>query len=1160
MNGASLERSADRLPDQIGPYRILEVLGRGGMGVVYRGKHSETGEQVAVKTVRVPFESLLVSIRREIHALASIKHPGVVRIVAEGLQEGLPWYAMELLDGVSLRWYNLDLGPTAALSTINSGSPIYPRTLPDESTTKERLPAASGTLITLLSIIQRLCMPLAYLHGEGFVHCDLKPDNILIRPDGQPVLVDFGLMSRFSGAVGREALEVENFVGGSIAYMAPEQLQGDLVDARADLYSLGCILYELVTGRLPFHAETLGQLLTALQHNSITLPSQLVDGVPAELDALIVRLLAKKPSDRLGHAADVATVLAGLTGQSNEPVAELRPRAYLYRPRFAGRVQILHKFRRMLNRLRSGHGGIIFIGGESGIGKTRFVMEAACEAKAQGIPVYTGECLPLSTLQLAGKGSGLPLHPLKKLLQTIADRCRARGDTETERLLGPRGKVLALYEPTLLGLPGQQAYPEAAELPVESARLRLFSYLADTLTAFADNRPLIFILDDLQWADDLTLGFLELLLRERRLIQLKILVLATYRSEEVDRSLQALIEHSAAERRQLERLNETALEMMIGDMLALTPPPSLFARFLTRKSAGNPFFVAEYLRTAVLEGLFYRDARGSWQIAGAAQGSQAIYESLPLPSSLRELLKQRLNRLSQQTQNLLEIAAVLGREFDAALLADAIEADETSLMEGITELLARNIIEELATGYFRFVHEQIREVAYQELTDLQRSILHRAAANSIESIYPDSLNEWLTELGQHWQEAGEKEKALPYYLKGARQAAARYAYVEAERLYRAYLALVETPTVESVEVHNELSSKIFWYAGRMQEAIAEKECALAQARILGDLAGQSASLHGLANIYRTLEQLDQSREFYDQALAIYRQRGDRRGEGIILSDYAALHFFQSRLSKAEQMCEQALVILREVGERRHEGITLNRLAILQHQQGRSDQAFSLYNQAIAINREVGDRHNEGAALTNIATIYFDESRLPEASVMLEQALTILREIGDRLSEAIPLLNLANTRREQGHLSEAWTLYEQSREISHQVGDRLNYSETLWSMAIFKRQVEGNYSQATELLEEAEAIVKELDNTIYIATYLCQRGHLALASQGDAGALLEQVEKLVSTLQVGKNNQFGKAIARFQRAVTAAQAGQPLWHGECWEDLPIGLRQALTEKS
>jgi hypothetical protein len=422
-------------PSVVGPDRILGTLGAGGMGTVYRGQHTETGDLAAVKTVSAPSETSLAGIRREIHALARLRHPGIVRIVAEGLDGGVPWYAMELVDGVSLRSYR---------RAVTHQLPATPSDSLDERAPEPPAPRSADDspedLRRALTLVRRLCAPLAFLHGEGIVHRDLKPDNVLVRPTGRPVLADFGIASSFTGHESRDEIGAFGARGGTLAYMAPEQIRGEYVDARADLYALGCILYELIARRPPFVGSTAGDFVRAHLHEAPPPPSTFGPNIPEPLDALVIRLLAKNPTERIGYADDVATALARLGAESDPDQDEARARTYLYRPAFAGRADALGELEGSVAALVGGAGGVALVGGESGVGKTRLMIELGRRAEALGVLVLTGECLP------RGARSGEPpLHALRKPLLRVADRCRERGERETEDLLGPLVNFLLLF-------------------------------------------------------------------------------------------------------------------------------------------------------------------------------------------------------------------------------------------------------------------------------------------------------------------------------------------------------------------------------------------------------------------------------------------------------------------------------------------------------------------------------------------------------------------------------------------------------------------------------------------------------------------------------------------------------------------------------------------
>ena len=709
-------------PGTIGEYGIEGIIGRGGMGVVYRAVHRDSGEAVALKTVLLPDEQFLQRIRREIQALARIQHPGVVRIVDQGLEDGLPWYAMELLEGEELR--------QRAVS------------VPGESPRIDE-----GALGQVLTLLRRLCAPLAFLHGEGIVHRDLKPGNVIVRPDGMPVLVDFGLVAEFGASVGRETATADHLAAGTPTYMAPEQISGAFVDARADLYALGCVLYELLTGRPPFVEDTPLRLAMAHMSEPPRPPSERVSGLPPEMDELLVRLLAKRPEDRLGYAEDVAAALARLGADNGLGTGAPRPRVYLYRPGFAGREDALQQLESRLGDLGEGRGALVLVGGESGVGKTRLVLEAARAADDRELQVLVGE---------ARDGVARPLEPLRKPLEAIADRCRQMGAGETARLVGDRGPVLARYEPSLGQLPGCEGQRTPVDLPPDAARERLFGHLAETFSALAEQRPLLLIVDDLQWADDLTLSFLASLVRGGRLGERPFLVVGTYRTEEVDVGLARLLAEPGIDPLDLDRLGEEGVGAIVGDMLAIPAPPGRLVRFVARQSEGNPFFVGEYLRTAAQEGLIFRDGAGRWQVVQRGGQGEDEFAALPDPGSLRDLVGRRLAALSPDAQRLAEVAAVVGREGPLDLIQTVAETDDSALDVAFAELIRRHVAEEPAPGILRFLHDKLREAAYSAQDPARLRALHQRVAEILDA-RPREGDEYVYALAHHYA-LGEVER------------------------------------------------------------------------------------------------------------------------------------------------------------------------------------------------------------------------------------------------------------------------------------------------------------------------------------------------------------------------------------------------------------------
>jgi eukaryotic-like serine/threonine-protein kinase len=768
-------------PRTFGPYELRHEIGRGGMGSVYRAVRIDgQGPPVALKVPYAEMADYFGCMRREIHALSRLRHPGVVRILDEGAEKGVPWYAMELLDSSSLDEL-LSMSASREIPTADV-RPFEPRSgilvIPDSLRAR---PLVRGDLTRALTLMYRLARVLAYVHAHGIVHRDLKPQNVLVREGDRPVLVDFGLMGQFQAQTGRETLEVGGLMMGTALYAAPEQVNGELVDARADLYSFGAMLYEIVAGAPPFNAPSVRDVL--MQHLSDPpVPiSAIVQGVPDVLERLIMRLLEKRRADRLGYAEDAAAMLVE-AGAEPDPDFEIEAAAYLYRPEVIGRAKTIDSLRVRLTGANHSKGAFLCLGGESGIGKTSVASALAREATINGFRVVTAICDAIGAQ---------PLHAFRPLLREIADHCRSGGEETLDRVLGPRLQVLRDHEPALAAL----ADDAPIRMPSEIVNRRLFADLADTVAAFARERPLLLILDDLQWADESTLRFLASLGSDF-FDDLPLMILGTYRVDEVGPDLRALFDQPYVAHAMLDRLDDGSVTDIVRSTLAAPDAPESFLSFLARHAEGNPFFVAEYLRAAVAENLLYREG-GRWHVRGAARS----YATLGLPNTLRDLVERRLQGLTPLAQRVAEAAAVLGRDINEQRLLATCGESEAALVEAMTELVERYVFVDVE-GTARFAHDKIREGVYARIDGQRCKELHGRAADVIESLCAsdEQLRLYAAEIAHHCDAAGRDPQAIHFYSLGAEAALKTGACREAIDLVTRAMALyAHNPAKETVK-------------------------------------------------------------------------------------------------------------------------------------------------------------------------------------------------------------------------------------------------------------------------------------------------------------------------------------------------------------------------
>jgi serine/threonine-protein kinase len=287
---------AQALPEQFGRFRVLSEIGRGAMGVVYRAEDAMLGRVVAIKTIALPGTSGEERDRhearflQEARAAARISHPAVVTVYEMGREGDTAFLAMELLEGVDLR----DLIGNASLSPSQS-----------------------------LTIAASVAEGLAVAHEHGIVHRDVKPGNIMVLPDGRVKIMDFGIARPLEPTVKTQT----GLLLGSPQYMSPEQIVGRPFDHRADIFSLGLVLYEMLTGVRPFAGDDLPELTFKVANLSATPPSHIVPSLPALVDLIVARALKKNPDERYASATEFASDLWAAIPEVKEAEAARLARA-----------------------------------------------------------------------------------------------------------------------------------------------------------------------------------------------------------------------------------------------------------------------------------------------------------------------------------------------------------------------------------------------------------------------------------------------------------------------------------------------------------------------------------------------------------------------------------------------------------------------------------------------------------------------------------------------------------------------------------------------------------------------------------------------------------------------------------------------------------------
>jgi tetratricopeptide (TPR) repeat protein len=584
--------------------------------------------------------------------------------------------------------------------------------------------------------------------------------------------------------------------------------------------------------------------------------------LPPELDTLVLRLLAKLPRDRLGYARDVAAALERL-GAAPATVPLVVPRSYTYRPSLAGRTAELEGLDKLLVRLGKGFGGAAVLVGESGAGKTRLAAEVATRAQPMDIRVIVCECEPIG-----GDDVRAPLHALRPLLRAIADIWRESPPEDADRARRAAA-VLAPFEPALAEL----APAPAEHIDPIAQRFRVLAVLRDVVVELARDNRLLLVIDDLQRADELTVAWLASL-RPKFLAQSHVFVLTTVRAEELTASLEAVLQSLDAQRFEVARLGKQAIGSLVRDMLALETDAPTLTDLITTRSSGNPLFAAEYVRSAVDEGLLHRDLDGRWRVGESSDD----YSKLPTPRNVQELVQRRLAGLPARAREIAFGAATLGRTCSPAVLNKVADTTGEVARAAIAELIKRHVLEELPDGELRFVHDKLREEAYGELTDTARRRYHQRAAAALE----ESAD--FAELAYHHEHAGDLTRAADYLEKAATHALATAAFGEARTLLERLLALTIDVPAERRARWNRQLGEAFFALGDLATATTHIKESLAQLgrRQPASKGGWTASVaSGIA------------KQVWSRTLGRRRKRPDPHAAeaSLAAARMASLHFF-----------------------------------------------------------------------------------------------------------------------------------------------------------------------------------------------------------------------------------------------------------------------------
>lgn len=806
--------------------------------------------------------------------------------------------------------------------------------------------------------------------------------------------------------------------------------------------------------------------------------------------------------------------------------------------------------------------------GEAGIGKTRLTREFV------GWAIDAQPDMRLLSARNYTHTQATPYYLVSRLMRSLFDM----GDDVDETTIGRLGDALYSLEPeldqiehryqlgSLAGTLGLSLDDNPLDgLDPEQRRDRTFLSLERILLRASEQMPLLIVLDDLHWADAMSVAFLQRLLQtiardpsHDHSTRSAMLLILSRPAERKYASFAAVLDAMREEPHvslELERLDIDQSGALVSALLDQELPAELL-HLVVDHARGNPFFVEEILRSLIENDVLVED--DGWR----APHSVA---DINVPDTIQDVLAARLDRLRFEEKQILQYAAVIGRTFWQRLLTEVYtmdtagsDASVSGMASSLADLEQRRFVARLSESQlvddweWTFEHVLIQEVAYSGLLKKVRRRVHREVASQLETRLRDRTGFLIPLIAYHYERGDVPAKAVMYLRKAGDRAAEQYANEGAVEYYTRALTLLDDAGVddeETLELRYALllgREGVYGLMGRREEQLADLATLETLAETLNstqsqaevnlryatyyeamsqyDAALQAASAgveraEAAGNIYQRIRgliawgralwrqgRLDSATTYLQKALSLATQHQNQPAEANALHHLGAVTFYSNDYETARAYWERALALRQSIGDRRGEAATLSNLVAAYHSVGDLAKGQEYCKQALAVVRSIGSRRTEAYTLLNLGNSYQALGNLTMARAHHERALYLFRQLGDRSGEAGAAENLGLALYESGRYEEARDYCELALNIEEKLGDNqhMGYSATYLALTLERL---GEFSRAERMYAKALQIRREIGQDGHAIDDVAGLARLALA-RGDAETALSQIRQVL----------------------------------------------------
>lgn len=1001
-------------------YTVVESISYGGMAIVFKVTDEEEGRIRALKLLPLTgcSPTAVELFRLEFARVSSLEHPHIVKVYDFGSagDEAL-YFVMEYLEGLHF----------------------------DEA-------LRDRPFDTVIKLSIQICDALSYIHSRGIVHGDIKPANVLVvrgeGGNGSPEkagdvpenggltvkLTDFGLSRAMSQA---------GIAGGTHAYVAPEVIRGLPVDARADLYSFGAMLYELVAGARLFSETSEEALLRAHVLKRPISPREINPSLPTELTNVILKLLEKDPERRYQSARELSRVLTHVAGlEAETEILSPQPVALLS-PEIVGRKEEISLLRESLASCRAdGKGGFFLVTGEAGIGKTRLLDWLRLAASMDDLRV----ALMRSDESFASSGRVRLRWSGKAIGAGPCAHCEVPEVAESNRPAdGGSGRGLAEFsgaDPLFKSIfPGTTDKLEPSVVLIDDAHLggpELLSSLIANVP-FTCAMPLLFFCS--------------------------CEVEAFEKGTAAERLYSELESHAGVRKLALRRLSMEEVFQLASSMLAVEPLDEMrpLAEWLFLRSQGIPMLVEELLTELASRGCIKRvGERITWDLSGEA----SIVSVLGAP----DLLERRLGALSPDESMLLKAGSISGNAFRTEALGFVLSKPPAEIARLISGLRDKGIIESGEPGYYVFSHPVARRTVFQGIDAGVKRELHAKMALWLEKNEPET---GLAELALHLEESGRNEDALACRMRCFELAVGESSYLDALQHGRVAISLARAAGQKDLLTRAlGLTADSAERAGSHAEALRLWEERLSL--IPGESRGERLQTTlRIAKLKLKFSRYDEAEERLLEAMKLASAGGFEKDRAEILADMSWVYFRTSRDDEALKCLEEAARLASESGMEALLARIENRSGVVLSKLGRLEESERRHREAVRLGRLSGGADVVAPCLNNLGLILLKRGRFEEAESAISEACDKAQEAGELIVLSACHNNLGLVRKELLELDGALESHLRSMELRKRCGDLVGSGRTSANVAVIYR-LKGEIPLARRFYAEAYRIAEQFD--------------------------------------------------------------------------------------